>query len=117
MSSMYISSKRNQLLAKLSIEQLVALRSKLHEELLHYGYETQTTKYLEDFDQDITERIIEEVKDKYFRSIFKSCEYKNKAGIECKELACDKHILNKKGILVQKKSAKKIIKFEDEDSE
>lgn len=115
MSSMYISSKRNQLLAKLSIEQLVALRSKLHEELLHYGYEG--TKYLEDFDQDITERIIEEVKDKYFRSIFKTCEYKNKAEEVCGELECSKHILNKKGILVQKKSARRVVKFEDEDSE
>ena len=44
--SRYFSSKTDHLMNKLSIDQLVDLRSKLKEKLLHYGYEI---KYLEDF--------------------------------------------------------------------
>jgi hypothetical protein len=113
MSSRYKHTSSNKLLDKLTIEQLMALRTELVDELLLKGY---TSKYLEDFDQDLTEKIIESVKNKFFRSVFNECQYKSKNGTICNELDCQKHILNKNGILVCKKSvkSKKVSEIEEE---
>lgn len=111
---MKISTSQNKLLDKLTIPQLIVLRGILVDRLLENGY---TGKYLEDFDSDLAERIIDEEKDKYLRTIFIPCQYKNKKGEVCEVMDCQKHIMGNNGVLVGKKSKLKIpkVKFDIEE--
>ena len=104
------------LLEKLTLEQRVELRSEMEEELEKNGYDAES--FLKDFDEDTTDIITEKVQDEYLHKIFKACEYKNKNNDVCGELACQKHVLNEKGILVCKKNKKKkkVESSDDEDS-
>ena len=102
---------------KLTLDQLLELRNILEQQLSAVGL--CPAKHLEDFEEDMAERIIDEAKDKYLHKVFKSCVYKNKKGEVCNKLDCQQHVLNEKGVLVCKKSKTKRIlrKAIEEDSE
>jgi len=101
----------------LTIAQLLELREELTKELIDKGLDLT---HLESLEEDIAEKIIEEMEDKYLHNVFKSCYYKNKKGEVCGELDCNEHILNDKGVLVTKKSKRKVktpVLDTEEDSE
>ena len=105
---------------KLSIVELVELRNELEQQLSAVGL--CPAKHLEDYEEDMAERIIDEAKDRYFRKKFATCAYKNKKGEVCGELDCQQHVLNAKGIMVCKKSKtknilRKAVESEASDSE
>jgi hypothetical protein len=79
---------------KLTLEQLLELRNELEQQLSAIGLCPE--KYLEDFEIDMAERIVDEGKDKYFHKIFKTCAYKSKNGEVCGELDCQKQYLMQK---------------------
>jgi chaperonin GroEL (HSP60 family) len=108
---------KKDIMEKLTLIQLVELRNELEQQLSAVGL--CPNKHLQDFEEDMADRIIEEGKDKYLRKIYNACAYKNKKGEVCGELDCQQHVLNAKGILVCKKSktAKILHKVISEESE
>jgi len=89
----------------LTVDQLLELREELTKELIDKGL---NLTHLESLEEDIADRMIDETQDKYLHKVFKECEYKNKKGEVCGELDCQEHILNDKGVLVAKKSKRKV---------
>ena len=110
-----MSRKGKEEIDELSIGQIVELRMEIANILKAHGLLPE--KYLEDMDECLADKIINQETERYFRRMFadKYCVYKNKSGKICDKFECEKHVPNAKGVLVCKKA--KAVKFEEEDSE
>ena len=108
-----MSRKGKEEIDELSIGQIVELRMEIANVLKAHGLLPE--KYLEDMDECLADKIMNQMTEQYFRKVFadKYCAYKNKIGKICDKFECEKHVLNAKGVLVCKKAKVKV----EEDSE
>ena len=98
-----MSRKGKEEIDELSIGQIVELRMEIANVLKAHGLLPE--KYLEDMDECLADKIMNQMTEQYFRKVFadKYCVYKNKSGKICDKFECEKHVLNAKGVLVCKK--------------
>ena len=109
-----MSRKGKEEIDELSIGQIVELRMEIANVLKAHGLLPE--KYLEDMDECLADKIMNQMTEQYFRKVFadKYCVYKNKSGKICDKFECKNTYLMRREYWFVKKQKQRL---EEEDSE